>query len=205
MAGDPQTFEELKLAIEGWLARDDQAERIPEYIALAERRFNRNGFSTEREGSSTLTAAASVALPSDFWGVKALWLDTDPKVVLDPMTLVELRQHYSSAATGQPGNYAISGANIVLGPAPDSAYSMPLAYWKTSPALGAAVADNWLLLAHPDLYLAASLVEGFLWARDESRAQIWDQRTQAKIDEVNGAGQRKQHGRPPRIRSSVVV
>lgn len=203
---DPQNWTDLKTSLESWLNRDDQADQIPEFISLAERRFNRTVFSPEREGSSTLTAAATVALPADFWGVKTLWLDTDPKVVLDSMTLGELRQHYSAATTGQPGNYAIQGTNLILGPSPDSAYSMPLAYWKTIPALGSSTASNWLLLAHPDLYIAASLVEAFLWARDEQRAQLWDQRTQAKIEEINGAGRRKQHGGAPfRIRSAVVV
>lgn len=212
MASDPQTWAELKSSVERWLIRDDQVNRVPEYIALAERRFNRDIFSLEREETTTLsTTAESVALPADFWGVKAMWLDTDPKVVLDQMSLNELRQKYSAAATGQPGNYAISNSDsggdvVVFGPSPDSTYTAYLTYWQTIPALGSSQATNWLLTAHPDLYLCASLVEGFLALRNLEQANIWEQRTQAKIDAVNGAGRRKfNSGAPLRIRSAVVV
>ena len=132
MSSDPQTYDDLKTSIATWLVRSDQTDRIPEYIALAERRLNRVVFCPEREATTTLTAAASVTLPTDFSAVRAIWLDTDPKVVLDQMTLNELRQSYSGATTGQPGNYAISGNQLILGPSPDSAYSIELAYWQAS-------------------------------------------------------------------------
>lgn len=206
MSSDPQTYDDLKTSIATWLVRSDQTDRIPEYIALAERRLNRVVFCPEREATTTLTAAASVTLPTDFSAVRAIWLDTDPKVVLDQMTLNELRQAYSGATTGQPGNYAISGNQLILGPSPDSAYSIELAYWQAIEPLSDSVADNWLLLAHSDLYLCAALAEAFLGTYDEQRAVLWENRTEAKIAEVNAYGRHQQYGGAPfRIRSAVVV
>lgn len=206
MASDPQTWAELKASVALWLVRDDLTDRIPEFIALAERRLNRLVFTPDREATTTLTAAATVALPTDFESVRAIWLDTDPKVVLDQMTVNELRQAYSSSATGQPGNYAISGSNLLLGPSPDSAYSVKLAYWQTLTALSDSNTDNWLLLAYPDLYLAATMVEARLALHDPDSARMWDARVVSKIDEINRHAMQKQYGGAPfRIRSAVVV
>jgi hypothetical protein len=206
MSADPQTWTDLKTSLATWIVRDDQTDRIPEYIALAERRLNREVYCRERNGDATLTAAASITLPTDFGGANTVWLDTDPKVTLDPMPLGVLHQAYSSSATGAPGNYAISGTTMILGPLPDSAYSVRMSYWKTLEPLSATVASNWLLLAHSDLYLSASLTEMFLGVYDDERAMRWDARTIAKIAEVNRFGIREQHGGTPfRIRSAVVV
>ena len=35
------TYDELKTAVANWLDRDDLTDRIPEFISLAEARFNR--------------------------------------------------------------------------------------------------------------------------------------------------------------------
>ena len=66
MANDPQTFDELKVAVLSWSNRDDLDGNVEEFIALAERRLNRAIFVPDRESMATLTAAATVALPSDF-------------------------------------------------------------------------------------------------------------------------------------------
>lgn len=206
MANDPQTFDELKVAVLSWSNRDDLDGNVEEFIALAERRLNRAIFVPDRESMATLTAAATVALPSDFWGVRSIWLDTDPKVVLDQMNFGMLQQAYAPAATGQPGNYAIHGSTLYLGPSPDSAYSVKLAYWAKVAALSVSNTTNWLLTAAPDIYIAASLVELYLYIVDEAQATLWEQRTAAKIAELNRDGSRRQYGGTPlRIRSPIVV
>ncbi len=206
MANDPQTFAALKLAIEGWFHGNSEiAERAPEFIALAERRLNRMVFTPDRETTATLTAAATVSLPADFWGVKSLWIDADPKVVLDPLTIDELMQTYPAASTGEPGHYAIVGSTLYLGPSPDSAYSLKLAYWAKLTALSDSNTTNWLLTAAPDLYLAAALVEANLWFKDEERATMWNGRVQEYIVQMNLDGKRRQMSGPVRIRSAVVI
>lgn len=202
---DPQTLEELKISALSWGEYDDDENRIGEFIALAERRLGRSIFTLNREATATLsTTAETVALPTDFDGVRAIWLDTDPKVVLDQMSLGELRQAYSTSAGGQPGNYAISGNSIVFGPVPDSTYSAKLDYWQKITPLDDDNPTNWLLTNYPDLYLAATLAELFLFRADD-RAIMWDTRTEAKIQEISMADRRKRYGGTFRIRSSVVV
>ena len=208
MSSDPTTWAELKTTLANWLSRDDlSATEIPEAIALAERRFQRTIFSPERETEATLTAAAeTVALPSDLWGIRALHLEADPKVVLEPMTLAELRGRYAGAATGKPQNYAIRGESLVLGPAPDASHSLKLAYIQTIPALGASQATNWLLTDHPDVYLFGALHALHLLLADEERAALYDVKFRQAAEEVNrSAVRRTSGGAPIRIRPPQVV
>jgi hypothetical protein len=128
------TYTELQTAA-GQLAQSHRPDfALPEFIALGESRFNRILNTPEMETIATLsTTAESVALPTDFWEARGAYLDTDPRQVLEEVTLAFLRDRYSAQTTGRPQVYAISGANIVLGPSPDTTYSLKLTYKQTIP------------------------------------------------------------------------
>lgn len=208
MTSDPTTWTDLKVTLANWLNRTDLSTvEIPEAIALAERRFQRTLFTPDRQIEATLTASAeTVALPTDFWGAKAAYITTDPKTVLEQMTLSELREVYSSNTTGLPQNYAIRGTSMILGPAPDTTYSIKLTYIQTIPALGSGQASNWLLAAHPDIYVYGSLAELNILLRDENAASIFEAKYEATAEEINQSGLRRNYGQAPlRIRSPVVV
>ena len=148
MANDPQTFAELLASAARWLDNDALAERIPEFIALAERRFNRILNTPEMEATATLVAAARVALPADLWEMRAVWIERDPRQPLEGVTQAALRGRYGAQATGLPQVFAVSGGNLLLGPAPDNAYPLVLTYKQTIPALSDAAPTNWLLTNH---------------------------------------------------------
>jgi hypothetical protein len=123
------------------------------------------------------------------------------------MSLHELRSAHTAGATGLPANYAITGGDtLVLAPAPDTTYSIVLNYYRTIPALSDSATTNWLLTSHPDLYLAACLVEVYLLLKDETRATMWDGKASNLIEEVKRSGRRKAHSGPPaRLRGYNVV
>jgi hypothetical protein len=203
MASDPTTWAELKASLAEWLNRTDLTAKIPELIALAERRFNRKLFVPERETAATLTInAASIALPADFWALRGIYLDSDPIVQMQPVTLAALRDGYSNS--GKPLVYAISAENIVFGPVPDGTYSAKITYYATIPALGASVATNWLLTDHPDIYLYGSLLmaEAYLW--NDPRLGLWKAALDEAMAELTEAGNRKRYSaQPMRLRSPV--
>lgn len=208
MASDPTTWAELKTTLSNWLERDDlSTTEIPEAIALFERRAQRTIYAPEREITADLTIdAEEESLPSDLWAIKALYLTTDPKTVLEQMTLSQLRTSFSANTTGQPQNFAIKGETIVFGPAPDTSYTGKLTYTQTIPALGASQATNWLLTDHPDLYLYGTLHELHLLLNDEARAALFDGKFRQAADEVNESSIRRQTGGAPlRIRPPSVV
>ena len=205
---DPTTWTDLKATLANWLARDDlSTTEIPEAIALFERRAQRVIFSPEREATVALVLdAEAVALPADHWGIRALHIDADPKTVLEPMTLAELRNAFAAAATGRPQNYAVRGEELVLGPAPDASYTGRLTYIQAIPALGAAQATNWLLNDHPDAYVHGALAELHLLLGDEVRAAIHERVLQRIVAEIDASATRRSAGGAPiRLRSPVRV
>ena len=208
MAEDADSWTELKSDIADWLNRDDLSTQIPKFIAQAEREFNRVLRVPEMEAVAELAIdAATVALPADLLEMRALTLDTDPKIVLEPMTLAELRNSYAAAATGKPQNFAIqSGSTLVLGPAPDSAYAGRLNYFQKIAPLDAATASNWLLAAHSDVYLAGALWRAHVYLVDDANAARWKAIMGEGLEQIMTAGRRRAYGAAPlRIRSAQPI
>jgi hypothetical protein len=208
MPSDPDTWAELKTSLANWLNRDDlNTTEIPEAISLFERRAQRTIFAPEREIVADLTVdAEEESLPADLWGLKAIHLSTDPKTVLEQMTLADLRNTYSASTTGKPQNYAIRGEKIIFGPAPDTAYTAKLSYIQTIPALTDANTTNWLLTDHPDVYVHGALAELHLLLGDETRAAIHDRVMGRIASEIGASSIRRTQGSAPiRIRPSQVV
>lgn len=208
MANDPTTYSGLVTCLADWINRDDlTTTQIPQAIALAERRFQREIRIPEREDTTTLSATGeALALPTDFWGATDIFLNTDPRTVLEPMPLHDLRNKYGSQTTGKPQNYAIRGQNIIFGPAPDTSYSVMMAYIKTIPALSTSQTTNELITDHPDLYINASLAELYALTADEQRSNFYAAKRDELIEDVNRSTRlRKQGGPPVRIRSPYVV
>lgn len=208
MAEDADSWAELKADIADWLNRDDLTTQIPKFIAQAEREFNRVLRVPEMEIVTDLTIdAAEVSLPADFLEMRALTLDTDPKTVLEPMTLAELRNSHAAAAAGRPRNFAIqSGSTLLVGPAPDSSYSGRLNYYQSITPLGAATASNWLLGAHSDVYLAGALWRAHVYLVDDGNAARWKGIMDQGLDQIMAAARRKAYGAAPqRIRAPYVV
>jgi len=119
----------------------------------------------------------------------------------------ELRNTYSANATGQPVNYAIrSGSTIVLGPSPQESYDLVLNYYQKIPVLSDSNTTNWLLTAHPDLYLYGALVQAEAFMIDDNRVPLWQAKLTTAMLQVEHAGQRKATGGAPiRIRSPYNV
>ena len=65
----------------------------------------------------------------------------------------------AGVAVGRPRFWSLVGAELRYHPAPDREYTATLTYYVRIPALGDARPTNWLLVAHPDLYLFGSLKE----------------------------------------------
>lgn len=203
MANDPQTYAELITSVGLWLNRTDLADRVPEFIALAERRFNRILNMPEMDTLTTLTAAASVALPSDCWEVRSVYLDTDPRQKLEPVSIDMLFGLYPDQTTGRPAVYAISGSSLVLAPSPDAADSLVLYYKSTIPALSSSNTTNWLLTKHPDIYLWASLLASEAYNQNDARLSIWDAKLSEALTELAAAGKRARFPGPIRMRPTV--
>jgi hypothetical protein len=174
------TKAELNTAVANWLNRSDLTARIPEFISLAEASFNRNLRTREMLTRSTAsTADQYVSLPTDFLEMMNIELTstTPPKrlIYITSDRSDDYREQQNNT-TGTPDYYTIEGAFLQLLPSPDVSVTIQLNYYKDIPAM-ATLADsgsNWLLLAHPDIYLYSILMQASPYIMDPQSAQQWD-------------------------------
>lgn len=179
---------------------EDQA---PEFIRLAEASFNRRLFNLESEGTAKIAADASIPLPTDFLTLKTIWLDTDPRTLLQPMSQDDLSRYYAFQTTGKPQNYAFSADQLVLAPSPDDTYTVTMTYVRSLAPLSEVNTTNWLLEKHPDLYLYGALVEAEIRGWNDERAAGINARVEGIIAEINQSGLKRRTAGGMRMRSSV--
>lgn len=131
-------------------------------------------------------------------------------VRLTYLTPEEIDASDISIGTGIPRGFTIEGSTIRFAPTPDYAYGVDFGYIAAIPGLGSsaalpdsggsqipdsvggsvpstggAIASNWLLANHPDVYLFGSLVEAEMFIGNDERMPAWKQKreeTFASID-----------------------
>lgn len=190
------TYAQLQASVADWIDRDDLEVQIRDFIALAEAEFNRTLFIPEREQISTSTLnGATIAVPVDYWGMKALYLETDPRVILEQVALADIRA--LPMTSGKPEKFALQGTEILFGPAPDSTYAVVMTYWQTIPPLSDAQPTNWLLAAYPDLYLYNALLKGSAFAIDKEQVGTWQGLLSIAFGQAQRTGQDKMAGGAP--------
>lgn len=199
------TYSELSTAIVDFMQDANQASHVDVYIALAEARFNRVLDVPDMESSTTLDGSTtSIALPTDFYEVRGLYLNGLYTLPLEALTLNALKNLYPDNRSGIPLAYAIDGQNIVLGPLPGASCTLGLRYKQKIPALTAVNTTNWLLTKHPDLYLTASLLAAELRGWNDPRLPMLSTIADAIIEEINASGKKaKIASGPLRMRATI--
>jgi hypothetical protein len=175
-------YTELQAAVTGWLHRTNLATNAPDFIALAEARLARDLRLLRMITTATLATVANtatVALPTGWLEWRRLRLQA-PSQALDYLSASQWGEKYTYAETGSPVHYLVEGQNLVLGPTPDSVYSIEALYYKMPDAL-IVTASNWLLTAHPGLYLWAALAEAAPFMAADQRIQVWESKYQADL------------------------
>jgi hypothetical protein len=186
------TYSDLQTAVANWLARSDLTARIPEFITLAEAKFNRLLDVRQMEQRSTTTIATDstdpqyISLPTDFQSMRRVCLSSvtgKPTIeYLTPTALYEMRFGTFADDTGQPAFFTIIGSEIELLPVPDQDYTIEMVYRKVIPALSDSTTTNWLLTLAPDAYLYGSLMEASLFTQNDERVPVWAQMYKGAID-----------------------
>ena len=205
VGGEITTYSGLLAEIGFWLNRSDLTERIPVFVKLLESRLNRILRVPEMEATETFSTEATHDFPTDFLELINLYLDSDPRVDLEAVSLDTLRTKYNLQTTGQPQAFSLSNGTIIFGPAPDSTYSAVLTYYKKIPALSSDNETNWLISSHPDVYLWGALCMAELYIWDDPRVGMWKAAWDEALNELKtDQGNRKRYGASPlRIRSPV--
>ena len=177
-------YTELQASVADFLNRSDLTDVIPDFIRMTEAELIR--VLRTREMSVRTRAPVSgqyVKLPVDFLGMRNIELLTEPVTVLEYRNLQNLDAHRAADSTGKPLFYSIMQNNIEFAPVPDSEYTLEIVYYQSLPAL-ADNTTNWLLDAHPDIYLYGSLMQSAPYLQADERISIWAGKFQKILEQL---------------------
>lgn len=179
------SYANLTAAIADEIHRSDLTTPIADFVLRGEFRIHREVRAPEMEATYSGTIASGViAVPTDFLGWKAVYIDSNGAKILQPKTWEWVLANYPTrSAQGIPKYIARNATNFEFGPYPDTGYSVKGTYYKRLTS----VVSSWNALAteHPDLYLYAAMVEAALYIGDDNLAQKYEMRYQAAKDSLN--------------------
>jgi hypothetical protein len=177
------TYSELQAAVGNWLDHGLFAARVPEFIALFEAAANRRLRVREQEATTALLPSLGAApLPADYLAWRRVTWTGSPLVELQYVHSSYLPAAYPSTPSARPRVFTIEGATLKIRPV--DATALELDYFQKIPALSDGAATNWLLSAHPDLYLFGALVEAEMFGVNDERAPLWKARRDEIFDEI---------------------
>lgn len=188
------TYAGLQASVADWLNRADLTSQVPDFIAMAEARFNRvirHNAMLQRD--TTVATTDYVALPTD-------WLEHVSIVVTGDSTLSKPLEYVNNEEfnrlrlqrlTGSFRYYTIQDNNIALLPAAASTNTtLELFYYGKIPPLSVSVPTNWLLARAPDLYLYASLLAAEAFLQNDERLPVWASAVQTILGELSAESER---------------
>ena len=191
------TFAELKTATANWLDRSDLTDRIPEFIALAEARFNRilriRDMETVSTAISTTGGTREYSLPTGFVQMKEFHLTTDPLTPLAYITPEMMTRLWAGSSSGKPEVFTVIADNVRLGPSPDAVYTTSMLYYKTFTALSDDATTNDMLTNNPDVYLYGTLLEAEPFIMNDERVPLWLQAFEKAINDIQNQDNKDRH------------
>lgn len=167
------TYSELKAAVADWMARSDISGNVADFITLAEARLNR-----------LLGPVGTTAILTGSIGAQSV--DISSLAVQEPQNVYvregeteyflvprALGTYSTTTIQGRPTIWASEGDTLVFDRPLISAYSFRFVYLGRF-ALSDVAPTNEFLTNHPDLYLAASIVWGSAYVKDQAGG-VWKQ------------------------------
>ena len=191
------TFAEVKTAAANWLDRSDLTDRIPEFIALAEARFNRilriRDMETVSTAISTTAGTREYSLPTGFVQMKEFHLTTDPITPLAYITPEMMSRLQAGSTKAKPKVFTIIADNVRLGPNPDAVYTTSMLYYKTFTALSGSNTTSEMLTNNPDVYLYGTLLEAEPFIMNDARVQLWATAFRQAVEDIQNQDNKDRH------------
>ncbi len=187
------TYATLQTALDNWLGDTLTQVRSPDLITLFEAEANRTLRVRQQVASTNLTMSGGAAtIPTDYleW-LRVTRLSTIPQNVqwTEPSFLQiiypdQVQQIYPPAYAIPSAFFTIEGSNLYIRPKDDSS-QVQFVYYQTIPALSDTNTTNWLLTAHPDLYLNGALTEAMVYRINDERAPLFKARRDDIFERIN--------------------
>jgi len=189
-------YGELKTAVANWMDRDDLTARIPEFIALAEARFNRVlriRAMESKQTASTVAGQQNLALPTNYIQMRNVQMNTSPVTPMQYVTPEIFDRLYGGSATGTPKFYSIIANELQLGPTPDTVQTIEMLFYKKFDPLSADGDTNWVLTNAPDVYLYGALLEAEPFIMNDARTALWAEAFQNAISSIQEQDNKDRH------------
>ena len=189
-------YTELQTAVANWLDRDDLTARIPEFIALAEARFNRVLRLRSMEAkytANTVAAQRNLALPAGYIQMRNFQVNTSPLTTLSYVTPEIYDRLWGGSTGGTPKFYTILANEVSFGPIPGSVMEVEMLFYKKFDNLSGSVATNWLITNAPDIYLYGSMLEAEPFIMNDERVQLWAQALQQGVSDLQEQDNKDRH------------
>jgi len=172
-------YAELKTAVANWQDRDDLTDRIPEFIALAEARLNRNlrlrSMETKQK-AKTVAGQRALALPPRYIQMRNFQINSGGRVhPVEYVTPEMFDRYHGNNVTGRPRQYSIIANEVELGPIPDQAYEAEMLFYQSFVPLSDINNTNWLTTFAPDILLYGALLEAEPFIMNDARIGLWKQ------------------------------
>lgn len=196
VSGGIVDYSTLSSAIAAWLNRSDLTSRIPDFIQLAEEKFNRRLRCRQMEEALPVTAIVDdeVTIPAGIVAVKSLWIDGYEHCPLKAQSLdYVVANHRATVARHYAWNastWRFDGTGSVTG----------VLYKKITP-LSLANPTNWILENHPSAYLFGALQEAAIYIKDDADRDYWNARQDSVILEIHGNDARDRFSGPLQSRA----
>ncbi len=172
-------YTQLKSSIADWLNRADLTNQIPDFIAIAEAKFNRNIRTRDMLTRQVATTSNEfVPVPNDWLETYALELPPlttgVPYQQLQYVGPNEAALLKSRKALGPSRFYTIIDGLFEMIPAPQTTpVTLTCVYYARIPALTSTNGSNWLLQKAPDIYLYQSLAAAAPYLNNDERIATW--------------------------------
>ena len=189
-------YTELNTAVANWLDRDDLTDRIPEFIVLAEARFNRLlriRAMEEKQTASTVAGQRNLALPTNFIQMRNLQINTSPITPMQYVTPEIYDRLYGSTHSGTPQMYTIIADELQLGPVPASVQTIEMLFYKKFDAITSVSPTNWVIINAPDVYLYGCLLEAEPFIMNDPRVQLWSTAFRQSIADIQEQDNKDRH------------
>ena len=190
------TYSELTTAVANWLDRDDLTDRIPEFIALAEAKFNRTLRLRSMEAKYTADTVAdqrNLALPTGYIQMRNFQVNTSPLTTLSYVTPEIYDRLWGGSTSGIPKFYTILANEISLGPIPASVVEVEMLFYKNFENLSSIVATNWLITNAPDAYLYGAMMQAEPFIMNDERVALWGASLSKAIQELQEQDNKDRH------------
>jgi len=196
-------YGELKTAVANWLDRDDLTDRIPEFISLAEARFNRVLRLRSMEAKSTASTVGgqrNLALPGGYIQMRNFQVNSSPLTTLSYVTPEIYDRVWGGSTSGTPKFYTILANEVSFGPIPASVMTVEMLYYKKfdnlsvlAVAAGNDQVDNLLLTDSPDVYLYGSMLEAEPFIMNDERVPLWAQALERAVSDLQEQDNKDRH------------